>query len=71
MSYRPITDTWILARYKTKFFGAFPGFSLELGRCRRAVAALGAGTRKSFPAPVLGSAMAERSSAGGRGSLGL
>ena len=24
MSYRPITDTWILARSKTKFFGAFP-----------------------------------------------
>lgn len=32
MSYRPITDTWILARSKTKYYGAFPaGF---LGRAR-------------------------------------
>jgi len=32
MSYRPICDTWILARSKTKYYGAFPaGF---LGRAR-------------------------------------
>jgi hypothetical protein len=32
MSYRPITDVWILARSKTKYYGAYPaGF---LGRAR-------------------------------------
>ncbi len=32
MSYRPITDTWILARSKVKYYGAYPaGF---LGRAR-------------------------------------
>lgn len=32
MSYRPICDTWILARSKTKYYGAYPaGF---LGRAR-------------------------------------
>jgi hypothetical protein len=30
MSYRPITDTWLLARPKSKFYGAFPaGFLLR------------------------------------------
>jgi hypothetical protein len=32
MSYRPICDTWILARSKVKFFGAFPAGFLERAR---------------------------------------
>lgn len=29
MSYRPITDVWILARPKVKYYGAYPGGFLE------------------------------------------
>lgn len=32
MSYRPITDTWILARSKVKYYGAFPAGFLERAR---------------------------------------
>jgi hypothetical protein len=32
MSYRPITDTWILARPKVKFFGAYPSGFLSRAR---------------------------------------
>lgn len=38
MSYRPITDTWILARSKVKYYGAFPS-----GFLSRARALLGVG----------------------------
>lgn len=38
MSYRPITDVWILARSKTKYYGAFPA-----GFLSRARALLGVG----------------------------
>ena len=38
MSYRPITDVWILARSKTKYYGAFPA-----GFLHRARALLGVG----------------------------
>lgn len=38
MSYRPITDVWILARSKTKYYGAFPA-----GFLHRAVQLLGVG----------------------------
>lgn len=31
-NYRPITDTWILARSKTKYYGAFPAGFLHRGR---------------------------------------
>ncbi len=31
-SYRPITDTWILARSKTKYYGAFPSGFLHRAR---------------------------------------
>lgn len=32
MSYRPITDTWMLARSKVKFYGAYPAGFLERAR---------------------------------------
>ena len=32
MSYRPITDTWILARPKVKYYGAYPSGFLERAR---------------------------------------
>lgn len=32
MSYRPITDTWILARPKVKYYGAYPNGFLERAR---------------------------------------
>lgn len=32
MSYRPLTDVWILARSKTKYYGAFPAGFLHRGR---------------------------------------
>lgn len=32
MSYRPITDVWMLARSKTKYYGAYPGGFLERAR---------------------------------------
>src|SRR3990167_8690904 len=32
MSYRPITDVWILARPKVKYYGAYPNGFLELAR---------------------------------------
>lgn len=38
MSYRPITDVWILARSKTKYYGAYPA-----GFLHRARALLGVG----------------------------
>lgn len=38
MSYRPITDTWILARPKVKYYGAYPN-----GFLQRARALLGVG----------------------------
>ena len=38
MSYRPICDVWILARSKTKYYGAFPA-----GFLHRAIALLGVG----------------------------
>lgn len=38
MSYRPICDTWILARSKTKYYGAYPA-----GFLHRAMALLGVG----------------------------
>lgn len=38
MSYRPITDVWILARSKTKYYGAYPA-----GFLHRAVQLLGVG----------------------------
>ncbi len=40
MSYRPITDVWILARPKVKYYGAYPNGFLE-----RAKALLGVTTR--------------------------
>ena len=43
MSYRPITDTWILARAKlkngTKYYGAYPGGFLERARALLGVSA--------------------------------
>lgn len=44
MSYRPITDVWILARSKTKYYGAYPA-----GFLHRARALLGVGRHE----PVL------------------
>jgi hypothetical protein len=44
MSYRPITDVWILARSKTKYYGAYPA-----GFLHRARALLGVGPHE----PVL------------------
>src|SRR5688572_17930205 len=38
MSYRPITDVWIMARSKTKYYGAFPA-----GFLHRAIQLLGVG----------------------------
>lgn len=38
MSYRPICDTWLLARSKTKYYGAYPG-----GFLSRAMDLLGTG----------------------------
>ncbi len=32
MSYRPITDTWIMARPKVKYYGAYPNGFLERAR---------------------------------------
>lgn len=32
MSYRPITDVWILARPKVKYYGAYPNGFLERAR---------------------------------------
>src|SRR5438067_2369439 len=32
MSYRPITDVWILARSKTKYYGAYPAGFLHRAR---------------------------------------
>jgi hypothetical protein len=32
MSYRPITDTWLLARSKVKYYGAYPAGFLERAR---------------------------------------
>src|SRR5688572_3426160 len=32
MSYRPITDIWILARPKVKYYGAYPSGFLERAR---------------------------------------
>ena len=32
MSYRPITDLWILARPKHRYYGAFPAGYLQRGR---------------------------------------
>lgn len=32
MSYRPITDTWILARSKVKYYGAYPGGFVQRAR---------------------------------------
>lgn len=32
MNYRPITDTWILARSKVKYYGAYPSGLLERAR---------------------------------------
>lgn len=32
MSYRPITDFWILARPKVKYYGAYPSGFLERAR---------------------------------------
>jgi hypothetical protein len=42
MSYRPICDTWILARSKTNYYGAYPA-----GFLHRARALLGVGPRGS------------------------
>jgi hypothetical protein len=33
VSYRPITDVWILARPKVKYYGAYPNGFLERARC--------------------------------------
>lgn len=40
MSYRPIADVWILARSKTKYYGAFPA-----GFLHRAIQLLGVGPK--------------------------
>lgn len=42
MSYRPITDVWIMARSKTKYYGAFPA-----GFLHRAIQLLGVGRNAS------------------------
>ena len=39
MSYRPITDVWILARPKVKYFGAYPAGFLQRARDMLAVTA--------------------------------
>lgn len=41
-NYRPITDTWILARPKVKYYGAFPSGFLQRGRQLLGVGAHGA-----------------------------
>ena len=42
MSYRPITDVWILARPKVKFYGAFPSGFVSRARALLGVGPLGA-----------------------------
>ena len=42
MSYRPITDIWILARPKVKFYGAFPAGLLHRARALLGVSPTGA-----------------------------
>ena len=37
MSYRPICDTWILARSKVKYYGAYPAGFLERARSQLGV----------------------------------
>lgn len=49
MSYRPITDIWILARPKVKYYGAYPSGFLE-----RAKPLIGCGTINSFVMHVCG-----------------
>lgn len=55
MSYRPITDLWILARPKVKYYGAYPNGFLErarallgVGMCDRVLHACG-GHAKHYP----------------------
>ena len=56
MSYRPITDVWILARPKVKYYGAYPNGFLERARAllgvHRADSVLHvcAGAAKQYPA---------------------
>jgi hypothetical protein len=42
MSYRPICDTWILARSKVKYYGAYPAGFLHRARALLGVSATGA-----------------------------
>lgn len=49
MSYRPITDVWILARPKVKYYGAYPSGFLE-----RAKALIGCGRKSASVLHVCG-----------------
>ena len=42
MSYRPITDVWILARSKVPYYGAYPAGFLHRARTLLGVDAVGA-----------------------------
>ena len=55
MSYRPITDVWILARPKVAYYGAYPNGFLERAKClmgvtmRDAMLHVCGGHAKSYP----------------------
>lgn len=60
MSYRPITDVWILARPKVKYYGAYPNGFLERARALLGVTPLDAvlhvcgGMARQYPAKPRG-----------------
>jgi hypothetical protein len=60
MSYRPITDVWILARPKVKYYGAYPNGFLERARALLGVSPFEAvlhvcgGLAKQYPAKPRG-----------------
>lgn len=60
MSYRPITDVWILARPKVKFYGAYPNGFLERARALLGVTPYDAvlhvcgGSAREYPAKPRG-----------------
>lgn len=60
MNYRPITDVWILARPKVKFYGAYPNGFLERARAllgvtpRDAVLHVCGGMARHYPAKPRG-----------------
>jgi hypothetical protein len=60
MSYRPITDVWILARPKVKYYGAYPNGFMERARALLGVSPLDAvlhvcgGRAREYPAKPRG-----------------